>query len=65
MITDIDRLYEFTLQQIAAESYFEGLAFTDLAQMKGALRRGTNRIGYPPEAGNDTGVLNEGYPGYT
>ncbi|MBE2263480.1 MAG: hypothetical protein IAE92_12110, partial [Burkholderiaceae bacterium] len=60
-ITDSKTLYGFVLQQMAAESYFEGLQLSDSDQVKDALIRGTNRIGYqsgPPD-------LNEGYPGYT
>lgn len=59
--TNIASLYEFTLQQMAAESYFEDFAPTDTGQVRDALIRGTNRIGYV--TGNDS--LNKGFPGYT
>ena len=61
MNTNIASLYEFTLQQMAAESYFEDIALTDQLNMGKALIRGTNRIGYQ----NGPADLNEGYPGYT
>lgn len=59
--TNIASLYDYTLQQMAAESYFEGIAPTESAKIKAQLILGTNRRGYqngPPD-------LNEGYPGYT
>ena len=51
MNTNIASLYEFTLQQMAAESYFEGIGLTDTDKIRDALRLGTNRLGYPPGAG--------------
>ncbi len=65
MNTNIASLYEFTLQQMAAESYFEGIGLTDTDKIRDALRLGTNRLGYPPGAGEHNTGLNEGYPGYT
>ena len=47
MNTNIASLYEFTLQQMAAESYFEGIGLTDTDKIREALRLGTNRLGYP------------------
>jgi hypothetical protein len=61
MNTNIASLYEFTLQQMAAESYFEGIALTDMNALKEALHLGTNRLRFP--MGDP--ALNEGYPGYT
>lgn len=61
MNTNIASLYEFTLQQMAAESYFEGIAPTDKDKIRERLILGTNREGY--KTSNTS--LNEGYPGYT
>jgi hypothetical protein len=58
--TKIDSLYDYALQQMSAESYFEGISLTNLAAVKESLRLGTNRIGF-----QGTRDLNEGYPGYT
>ena len=64
MNTNIESLYDYTLQQIAAESYFEGINLQDALStnaIRFQLRLGTNRLGYqsgPPD-------LNEGFPGYT
>lgn len=61
MNANIDTLYEFTLQQMAAESCFEGESPSDTAATERRLLFGTNRPGCqfgPP-------TLNEGYPGYT
>lgn len=65
MNTNIASLYEFTLQQMAAESYFEGINLSVNEAVKTQLRLGTNRLGYPPGAGEHNTGLNEGYPGYT
>jgi len=54
-------LYEYVLQQMAAESYFEGVAPPDAISIKDRLILGTNREGY---ALGDLS-LNEGLPGYT
>jgi hypothetical protein len=59
MNTNIESLYDYALQQIAAESYFEGinLASALTTELKRQLRLGTNREGYqngPPD-------LNEGF----
>lgn len=61
MNTNIASLYEFTLQQMAAESYFEGIVLTDTSAVRDALHLGTNRLGFPKGDAN----LNEGYPGFT
>ncbi len=61
MNTNIASLYEFTLQQMAAESYFEGIAPTDTPRIKERLILGTNRPGYQDGPAD----LNGGYPGYT
>ena len=61
MNTNIASLYEFTLQQMAAESYFEGVDLNVNDAVKTQLRIGTNRPGY--KTGNNS--LNEGFPGYT
>jgi Ca2+-binding RTX toxin-like protein len=63
--SNIEALYDFTLQQMAAESYFEGMSLSDTNSVRDALIRGTNRIGYPPGAGEGNTSLNQGYPGYT
>ncbi len=59
--TNIDKLYDYTLQQMAAESYFEGIEPSDIIGIRQRLRLGTNRDGYK----TDNPDLNEGYPGYT
>lgn len=46
MNTNIASLYQFTLQQMAAESYFEGISLSTPAAVKEQLRLGTNRPGY-------------------
>jgi Ca2+-binding RTX toxin-like protein len=61
MNTNIASLYDFTLQQMAAESYSEGVDLTRTADVKAQLRLGTNREGYKGGPSD----LNEGYPGYT
>ena len=61
MNTNIASLYEFTLQQMVAESYFEGVDTNDTSRIRNRLILGTNREGY--KTGNNS--LNEGYPGYT
>lgn len=62
MNTNIESLYDFVLQQIAAECYLEGITPTDTAAIRRALRLGTNREGAPGSGNSD---LNEGLPGYT
>lgn len=62
MNSNISSLYDFLLQQMAAESYFESPAtFSSPEQTKNFLRLGTNRSGFT--------VLNspndDGYPGLT
>ena len=59
--TNIASLYDYTLQQMAAESYFEGISPTETDKIKAQLILGTNRKGYQ----NGAPDLNEGYPGYT
>lgn len=61
MNTSIDSHYEFTLQQMAAESYFENIQLTSTQDVKAGLLLGTNRAGYK---GNPSD-LNEGYRAYT
>ncbi|MES2243540.1 MAG: calcium-binding protein [Pseudomonadota bacterium] len=61
MNTNIASLYEFTLQQMAAESYFEGIDLSVNEDVATQLRLGTNRVGY--QGGSSD--LNEGFPGYT
>ena len=61
MNTNIESLYDYVLQQMAAESYFEGTSLSNLDEVKNRLRLGTNRLTFqsgPPD-------LNEGFPGYT
>lgn len=58
MNTNIASLYDFTLQQMAAESYFEGIATTDSAGIRRQLILGTNREGYKTSNPD----LNEGNP---
>lgn len=60
--TDVNKLYEFVLQQMAAESYFEGIDFAIADIVKEVLRLGTNRVGYRP--GPQDG-FNQGWPGFT
>jgi hypothetical protein len=59
--TNIDELYEYTLRQMAAESYLEGSTLATTADTRRMLILGTNREGYQfgPLA------LNQGYPSYT
>lgn len=65
MNTNIESLYDYVLQQMAGESYFEGISPTDVELIRDRLRLGTNREGYPPGAGTGNASLNEGYPGNT
>jgi hypothetical protein len=44
--TDSKTLYQFVLQQMAAESYFEGIAVTSDAGIRKQLTLGANREGY-------------------
>lgn len=55
-------LYDFLLQQMAAESYFETPdTYSTPGAVKDTLTRGTNRIGY-----TETSMpFNDGYPGLT
>ncbi len=59
--TNIKQLYGYILQQMAAESYFEGNELNSIEEIKKQLYLGANREGYKT---NNTD-LNEGYPGYT
>lgn len=46
-VQTIEKLYEFTLTQLAAESYLEEInEYTDIDLLKRYLTRGTNRLGY-------------------
>jgi hypothetical protein len=38
--------YSYALQQLAAESHFEGTSFSDVGQLKKRFRLGTDRIGH-------------------
>ena len=58
---NIKQLYSYILQQMAAESYFEGNELNSAEEIKKQLHLGANREGY--KTGNT--ALNEGYPGYT
>jgi hypothetical protein len=60
--TSINSLYDFLLQQIAAESYFENVALTDIPAVRDRLYLGANRKGYTTNSNPD---LNGGYAGYT
>jgi hypothetical protein len=60
--TSIKSLYDFLLQQTAAESYFEGVALNDPIAVKEGLKLGANRKGYTTNPNPD---LNGGYAGYT
>jgi hypothetical protein len=60
--TSINSLYDFLLQQIAAESYFENVALTDIPAVRDRLYLGANRKGY---INNPNPDLNGGYAGYT
>lgn len=59
MNMNVESLYGFVLQQMAAESYFEGVSLSDSDAIERSLRRGTNRLGYQ----NGDPAFNEGYPG--
>ena len=59
--TNIKQLYGYILQQMAAESYFEGNELNSIEEIKKQLYIGANREGYK----TDNADLNEGYPGYT
>jgi trimeric autotransporter adhesin len=60
--TSINSLYDSLLQQIAAESYFEGVNLTENNEVRKHLRLGANREGY---INNPNPDLNGGYAGYT
>lgn len=61
-ITDIKKLYDYTLQQMAAESYLENrFAWGNRDDVIDVLTKGTNRAGYQ----NGDPNLNQGWPGYT
>ncbi|MCC7459596.1 MAG: hypothetical protein IT390_21690, partial [Nitrospira sp.] len=61
MNTNIESLYDYVLQRLAAESYLENMSPSDTTEIRRALLLGTNREGY--KTGNPD--LNEGYRGYT
>jgi len=62
-ITSIESLYEFTLQQMAAESYLEDPSrLSEREYLVRQLTRGTNREGY--KVGTESS-LNQGWPGFT
>jgi hypothetical protein len=60
--TSINSLYDFMLQQTAAESYFEDVDLTKTDAVKVRLKLGANREGYLTNPNPD---LNGGYAGYT
>lgn len=61
IVTDSEKLYEYSLQQMAAESYFETIDLQTRSDLEERLRLGTNRKGY--RSGSDS--LNQGWPGFT
>lgn len=64
----INELYEFTLMQLAAESYLEDpLILEQPAKLERYLTLGTNRIGYNNSDNSSLGDpdLNGGWPGFT
>lgn len=61
IVTDSEKLYEYSLQQMAAEAYFEEIDLQTRSDLEERLRLGTNRRGY--RSGLDS--LNEGWPGFT
>lgn len=67
-IERVEDIYEFSIQQIVAESYLEEAdLFDDEGYLARKLLLGTNRPGYSnadiPDLGNPD--LNQGWPGYT
>ncbi|MCC2637533.1 MAG: hypothetical protein K0Q68_1252 [Moraxellaceae bacterium] len=67
-ISTIEKLYEFTLMQLAAESYIEDpLELQDPVKLKRSLTLGTNRLGYNNSDDSSLGNpgLNGGWPGFT
>lgn len=67
-VTGIDALYEFSLCQLAAESYLENASrLGEIEYLSFVLRKGTNRTGYNKSDNNDLQVdgLNQGWPGLT
>jgi hypothetical protein len=61
MNSSIAAIYDYLLQQLAAESYFEDITLDNPDQVARALTLGTNRLGYPAK----NPELNQGFPGYT
>ena len=62
-ITEIEKLYEYTLQQMAAESYLEDSSrLSDRDYLVDKLTTGTNRAGFTVGTSDD---LNQGWPGFT
>jgi Ca2+-binding RTX toxin-like protein len=60
-INELEKLYDFSLQQMAAESYLENrFELNDETYLVNALTLGTNRPGYKVDTD-----LNEGWPGLT
>ncbi|MCC2639428.1 MAG: hypothetical protein K0Q68_3147, partial [Moraxellaceae bacterium] len=65
---ELERLYEFSIQQIVAESYLEDFSrITDIDYIKRQLRMGTNRPDYVYGGSTSVGDpdLNQGWPGLT
>jgi len=51
MITNVAELYEFSLLQMVAEAYLEGVALTNQQAVFDAVNRGNNRPGFVDQAG--------------
>lgn len=67
-VPTIEKLYEFSLIQLAAESYLENESiYGEKDPLSDALTLGTNRVGYNNSDNSDLGDadLNQGWPGFT
>lgn len=67
-VIGIGAIYEFSLCQLAAESYLENASrLGEIEYLNFVLRKGTNRTGYNKSDNNDLQVegLNQGWPGLT
>ena len=56
MSTIVTTWLRFALQQMAAESYLDGINILDDDQVEGRLLRGNNRQGFDPPSGILTGA---------
>lgn len=64
-VSSVDELYDFSLMQLAAESYIENPnAFLDKDMLRRQLTLGTNREGYTNPDFLESG-FNQGWPGFT